>query len=212
MSYLAINLKKLRKAKRLNQTEFAKIFGLTRATVGAYEEGRAEPKLDKLIEIANYFGLSLDQLIAKKLSINEIFHYDQKISNLQGNIPYVQLQDKQAFLHSLKNNTDFKYKHINIPGLTADIAIETASFAGLKNCIVFGNKILKPKPNDWHLTVVKDDYLIFRGNSTDYDRHYLWKICCILTKDLDNLANADAKLIAIEQKLDLLINLQKQKQ
>ena len=75
MSYFGLNIKKIRAAKKLSQTEFAKIFDLTRAAVGAYEEGRAEAKIDTLIKIADYFKLTLDQLLRKELTINEIFHF-----------------------------------------------------------------------------------------------------------------------------------------
>ena len=80
MSFFAINLKKLRTAKKLSQQKFAELFEMTRSTVGAYEEGRAEPKLDKIIEIAGYFKLSVDQLISKPLTISDIFHLDKKIN------------------------------------------------------------------------------------------------------------------------------------
>lgn len=59
----------------MTQTEFAELFNLKRTAVGSYEEGRAEPKIETLIKIADYFKLSLDQLLRKELSINEIFHF-----------------------------------------------------------------------------------------------------------------------------------------
>ncbi len=77
MSYFGINIRKIRLTKKLSQTEFAKIFGMTRASVGAYEEGRAEAKIDKIIEIAKHFNLSLDQLLSKKITINEISNFNK---------------------------------------------------------------------------------------------------------------------------------------
>lgn len=77
-NFFSHNLKKIRIAKNLNQSDLAKIFGLTRSTIGAYEEGRAEPKIDKIIEIANYFGIDVGHMLTKKLTINEIVHYDEK--------------------------------------------------------------------------------------------------------------------------------------
>ncbi len=75
MSLFSKNIKKIRIAKKLTQTEFAKLFGLKRTTLGAYEEGRAEPKIDVLIKIAEYFRLNLDSLLRKELTVNEIFHF-----------------------------------------------------------------------------------------------------------------------------------------
>jgi len=77
MSYFGINIRKIRHTKKLSQTEFAKIFGITRASVGAYEEGRAEAKIDKIIEMATYFNLTLDQILSKKITINEISNFNK---------------------------------------------------------------------------------------------------------------------------------------
>lgn len=73
---IAKNFKKLRLFKNLNQTEFADLFGITRSTVGSYEEGRAEPKLDTLLKIADYFSLKVDDLIRSELTVNKIAHFE----------------------------------------------------------------------------------------------------------------------------------------
>ncbi len=59
----------------MTQTEFAKIFDLKRTALGSYEEGRAEAKIDTIIKIADYFNLTLDELIRKELTVNDIFHF-----------------------------------------------------------------------------------------------------------------------------------------
>ncbi len=209
MSYFSINLKKLRKAKRLSQSEFAKIFSLTRATVGAYEEGRAEPKLDKLIEIANYFGLSVDQLISKKLSVNEIFRYDQRLGRSINSIPFVPLSDKKAFMEALRSGQDFAYKYISIPGLIADIAIEVEDFSGLKNTIVFGVNPVRATGLKWRIGITARSYLIAYGEENFDGVLKFWNVCCLLSKDIDNLVHTDARLQRIEAKLDLLIKKEK---
>jgi DNA-binding XRE family transcriptional regulator len=73
---IAKNFRKLRSFKGLNQTEFAEIFGITRSTVGSYEEGRAEPKLDTLIKVADYFKLTVDDIIRKELTVNKIAGFE----------------------------------------------------------------------------------------------------------------------------------------
>ena len=60
MSVVGINIKKIRGVKGLNQTDFANLFGLTRANIGSYEELRAEPKIDTIIKIATYYKLPID--------------------------------------------------------------------------------------------------------------------------------------------------------
>ncbi len=63
MSNISSNLKFLRKKSNLTQQQFADIMAIKRASVGAYEENRAEPKYDLLKKIANYYELSMDELV-----------------------------------------------------------------------------------------------------------------------------------------------------
>lgn len=60
---LAHRIKDLRKAAGLTQQALADGLGLKRSALGAYEEGRAEPKLATLVAMARYFGLTLDALV-----------------------------------------------------------------------------------------------------------------------------------------------------
>lgn len=76
MSYIGSNIRKIRGVKNLNQSAFAELFELKRASVGAYEEGRAEPKIKTIIDIANHFGISIDDLLTKELSVNDLFKFD----------------------------------------------------------------------------------------------------------------------------------------
>lgn len=71
------NIKKLRALKGLNQSEFAKLFDLSRANIGSYEEGRAQPKIDTATRIANYFSISLDEFVNKELSVNDLSGFNE---------------------------------------------------------------------------------------------------------------------------------------
>lgn len=76
MSVIGKNIRKIRTVKKLSQAAFAEIFNLARPSVGAYEEERAEPKLETVIQIANYFGISIDSLLAKELTINDLYNFN----------------------------------------------------------------------------------------------------------------------------------------
>ncbi|MCC2548149.1 LexA family transcriptional regulator [Hymenobacter sp. BT175] len=76
MSYIGKNIRKIRTVKKLSQAAFAELFNLARPSVGAYEEGRSEPKMETLIQIAQHFGLSVDLLLTKELTVNELYHFD----------------------------------------------------------------------------------------------------------------------------------------
>jgi DNA-binding XRE family transcriptional regulator len=75
MSKIGSNIRKIRSVKGLSQTGFADIFNLKRANIGAYEEGRAEPKIDTVIEIANYFSIPLNDIFTKELTVNQLTHF-----------------------------------------------------------------------------------------------------------------------------------------
>ncbi|MCH2223504.1 MAG: helix-turn-helix transcriptional regulator [Crocinitomicaceae bacterium] len=60
----------------MSQTEFARIFDLSRANIGSYEEGRAQPKMDAAMKIANYFSISLDDFVNKELTVNDLLHFE----------------------------------------------------------------------------------------------------------------------------------------
>lgn len=62
-NFISQNLKILRKNMGLSQAELAQKTGLSRANIGSYEEGRAEPKLDILQKLASFFKITVDQLI-----------------------------------------------------------------------------------------------------------------------------------------------------
>lgn len=76
MSYIGKNIKRIRAVKKLSQAAFAELFDLARPSVGAYEEGRSEPKIDTIIAIAQHFGLSTDALLRKELTVNELYSLD----------------------------------------------------------------------------------------------------------------------------------------
>jgi transcriptional regulator with XRE-family HTH domain len=62
------NLKYLRKLRGWTQEEFAAQLGIKRSLLGAYEEERAEPRIDVLEIVSDIFKLTLDDLLRKDLS------------------------------------------------------------------------------------------------------------------------------------------------
>lgn len=56
-------LKELRKSKQISQKELANILGTTNSSICDWECGRAQPDLETLINIANYFEVTTDYLL-----------------------------------------------------------------------------------------------------------------------------------------------------
>ncbi len=84
MTNFGKNIKKIRSIQKLSQTKFAEIFDLSRASVGAYEEGRAEPKLEVITTIAKYFSITVDDLVNSEITVNKLYHFnifDTKFGN-----------------------------------------------------------------------------------------------------------------------------------
>ncbi|MFD2244698.1 XRE family transcriptional regulator [Pontibacter ruber] len=68
MDMVTSNIRHLRKNAGYTQAQLAEKLEIKRSLVGAYEEGRAEPKLSTLVNIAKLFNISLDELITADLS------------------------------------------------------------------------------------------------------------------------------------------------
>lgn len=72
MSFFGTNIKKIRQVKGLSQKAFADLFELNRGVISAYEEGRAEPKIDTLLKVAHYFNLDINDFLTKPLQVNNL--------------------------------------------------------------------------------------------------------------------------------------------
>ena len=68
MSQAGQNLKYLRKLRGWTQEEFANKLGIKRSLIGAYEEDRADPRLDVMEIICQMFKTTLDELMLKDMS------------------------------------------------------------------------------------------------------------------------------------------------
>ncbi|MEN7549916.1 helix-turn-helix domain-containing protein [Rapidithrix thailandica] len=66
--YLSKNLRYLREQNgKQSQGKLAEAMGVTRSAISSYEDGRAEPKLELLNKLADYFNITVDQLINVEL-------------------------------------------------------------------------------------------------------------------------------------------------
>ncbi|WP_114819576.1 helix-turn-helix domain-containing protein [Chryseobacterium sp. KLBC 52] len=72
MSFFGTNIKKIRQVKGLSQKAFADLFDLNRGVISSYEEGRAEPKIETILKVANHFNLNLDKLLTETLQVNQL--------------------------------------------------------------------------------------------------------------------------------------------
>lgn len=60
------NMAELRKQQGLTQGEVAEILGITRQQYQLYESGKREILLHLMIELADYYGVSMDYLVGRE--------------------------------------------------------------------------------------------------------------------------------------------------
>jgi len=68
MNHLANNIKHLRTLKGLTQEQFSSILNVSRSRISSYEENRAIPPIDFLVDLSQYFNIPIDAFIKNDLS------------------------------------------------------------------------------------------------------------------------------------------------
>src|SRR5881398_1968293 len=102
MSIANKNLKYLRKLRGWTQEEFAQKLRIKRSLLGAYEEERAEPRIDILEAVADMFKLTLDDLLRKDVSDTRTNYISrrraQKMAGGRTDIPFVPVKAAAGYL------------------------------------------------------------------------------------------------------------------
>src|ERR1044071_1058330 len=102
MSISNQNLKYLRKLRGWTQEEFAQKLRIKRSLLGAYEEGRAEPRIDVLEVVSYIFKLTLDDILTHDLSESKSNHLARrramKLTNGRSDIPFVPVKAAAGYL------------------------------------------------------------------------------------------------------------------
>ena len=98
MSNASKNLKYLRKLRGWTQEEFSNKLKIKRSLLGAYEEERAEPKIEVLEIVCHMFKITLDELILKDVSSTQGNSYLEKRRQLkmQNNLSEIQFVPMKA--------------------------------------------------------------------------------------------------------------------
>src|SRR5258706_1460854 len=96
------NLKYLRKLRGWTQEEFAQKLRIKRSLLGAYEEERAEPRIDVLEVVCDIFKLTLDDILRKDLSDNKSNYLAKrramKLAGGRPDIPFVPVKAAAGYL------------------------------------------------------------------------------------------------------------------
>ncbi|MBD5156932.1 MAG: helix-turn-helix domain-containing protein [Butyrivibrio sp.] len=136
-------LKELRKEKQLTQEQLAEILGVTNRSVSRWENGVNMPDLDLIIEIANYYGVGIEEILdgERKSKIMDK-KTEQTLLKVAGyeNQDKIKLSKRMCVLFIAAIIAFIVYGVIEINGLASTGIYEIAASAALG--IVFGVLLL----------------------------------------------------------------------
>ena len=91
-----------RKKNGWSQEELAEMLSVSRQSVSKWEGAQAVPDLNKIIKMAEIFGVSTDYLLKDEIEENDNASYND-IS--EESVRKVSLEDAQRFIKTVKKNT-----------------------------------------------------------------------------------------------------------
>lgn len=184
MSFFGKNIKKIRSVRGLSQQAFADLFDLKRGTLGAYEEGRSEPKIETIIKIANYFSITIDDILTHELTVNELLRFKGDLTtfanelrqDLFPSIPFVSDVKQNEYIEFyIKPNFINELPCIQLPTNVkktlrafevSDLEMTNQGKGFYPKDIIVGEKIpislIDKLPSGAHVVILTAEKLIFR--------------------------------------------------
>lgn len=173
MSSIGKNIRKIRTIKGLSQTAFANLFDLTRASISAYEEGRAEPKMDATLAIAKYFSIPLEELLSHEITVNEFtrFNFQNVIEgsavSSTTNLPIVSAVNWEQFINEEKT-TGFpviSFPNLFLQGEIAFVVNERINSNFHSGTVLLCKKETKVSENGVYLVFEKERASVKNGSA-----------------------------------------------
>jgi DNA-binding XRE family transcriptional regulator len=175
MSLAGKNIKYLRKLRGWTQEDFANKVGIKRSLVGAYEEERAEPRLDVVESICNLFKINMEDVFLKDLSESGESYLAKrrrlKTSAEKSNIQFVPVKAAAGYLAGY-NDPEFidELNTFTLPMLASGTyrAFEIIGDSMLptpSGSIIVGEKVENfehVKPNQTYIVVSRTDGIVYK--------------------------------------------------
>lgn len=73
------NIRKLRKSRDLTMKQFGKMMGVSESAISLYENNKAQPDINMMCKMADYFGVSIDFLLGYKTEETKEKTMDDKL-------------------------------------------------------------------------------------------------------------------------------------
>lgn len=120
MDKFGIRFKEERKKKNLTQQGLASLFHLDKSSISKYENGHQMPEMETLINICDYFGVSVEYLVGQtdkrekstsKTDINNITNLVEIDNNKMIKIPVLGVIKAGIPMFAEENIVDYEYVH-----------------------------------------------------------------------------------------------------
>jgi transcriptional regulator with XRE-family HTH domain len=120
MTKISNNIKYLRSEKGLSQTAMAEAVGLKRGNIASYEKKLAQPSIENLVKIADFFGVDIHQIVNEDLQYasTKVTHEKNPFKIFEENFPIQGLKDR---VNALKGNHNAEDKVNRLKGQNKDI-------------------------------------------------------------------------------------------
>lgn len=101
---IAANIKSFRKEKGLTQEQLAEVFNVTVGAVHKWEAGLSTPELSIMLEIADFFDISLDTLVGYDVRDNRIDVLVKRLRRLSDSLDPTGITEAEKALKKYPNN------------------------------------------------------------------------------------------------------------
>ena len=178
------NIRFLRKKKGWTQEKFSNKIGIKRSLVGAYEEGRSDPRLNNLLKMCEIFEISLDNILKNDVSNLSEDDYlksqDQKVKVLsitvdkfgEENIELINQRASAGYLNSysdlefIENLPKFQLPFLHFSGTHRAFEIKGDSMIPLTSgSIVIGKYVDNTdflKDGKTYILLTKEDGIVYK--------------------------------------------------
>ena len=126
--YFNTNLTYLRKKKNISQSVVAELFDLNTNTIGSYERGDREPTLNNLVGLANFYEVSVDELLTKDMR-TEDFVLGRNLKYLRKKEAYT--QEDMSRLLGYRDKSSYCLIENGETKLSVDKAVNISEFFGV---------------------------------------------------------------------------------
>jgi len=178
------NIRFLRKKKGWTQEKFSKKIGIKRSLVGAYEEGRSDPRLNNLLKMCEVFQISLDNILKNDVSKLLDSQYlksdsqDVKVLSItvdklgEENIELINQKASAGYLNSysdfefIQNLPKFQLPFLNFSGTHRAFEIKGDSMLPLTSGSIVIGKYIEDigfvKDGKTYVLLTKEDGIVYK--------------------------------------------------